>query len=679
MITNPFQLTRAADLNDEQIIGLWVDPDGKIGRRLRPASQLPMVILGGRGSGKTHLMRYYSYHVQRLEVGGPNMRAHIEKVGYLGIHARCSGLNAARFSGKGFEPSQWQAVFRYYLELWLGQLLLQAVLEFLTDTGLLKTTDEAVLVGELFELFDVSPESRDRTLAGFSSHLKTLQRQLDVAINNAGFRRPLDPAISISAGRLIFGIPQTVAKHVPALGRTTFTLFIDEYEHFYTEAQQHFNTLIRERENPVTFKIGARLYGMRTYRTFSGDEELREGSDYELLNLDAALRENAPAYEAFATKLCASRIYFASGNALPSASTPSTIEDHLEGYFAPPMSPEDQIVKALAERDSEAPWIATLRRHLHDHSPSVLPLGVGSPKNIEEIAQTLRFAKNPLIEKTNTFLLYRAWNKRDNLILASREIASSAKHFDLDASLPTAHARVLDKFRDDLRAQMLHELDLQELGAWQLYVGLPAWIRMSDGIARNLITTLKHVFDWAFFQNESVYSNAGVSIRSQIKGTKDASQWFINDARVLGEDLGLVQTGTARVASLMRSLRFSEKPPECSLSTFSVDLQSVNPTARRVLDTSERWSLLIRTQDRKERNTAAFVVKYRINGMIAPEYTLPFYTRGSIHLSPSEADVIFGGGAEQEFGRLVRARLLRSCPPFSGSKGDPLSDELSLF
>jgi hypothetical protein len=124
---NPFQLTRAADLNDEQIVRLWVDPQGNIGRRLRPSSQLPMIILGGRGSGKTHLMRYYSYAVQRLEHGPENMRSHVEKNGYLGIHARCSGLNAARFSGKGYDANQWQAVFRFYLELWLGQLLLRSL------------------------------------------------------------------------------------------------------------------------------------------------------------------------------------------------------------------------------------------------------------------------------------------------------------------------------------------------------------------------------------------------------------------------------------------------------------------------------------------------------------------------------------------------------------------------
>jgi hypothetical protein len=637
-----------------------------------------MIILGGRGSGKTHLMRYYSYAVQRLEHGPENMRSHVEKNGYLGILARCSGLNAARFSGKGYDANQWQAVFRFYLELWLGQLLLQTVIDFIKDASL--DIPEEKLTRDLCELFDVRPNLEELSVAAFSTELKALQRRLDVAINNAGFRRPIDPDISISAGRLIFGIPQTIAKHVPALSQTFFTLFIDEYEHFYVDAQQHFNTLIRERENPVTFKVGARLYGMRTYKTFSGDEELREGSDYELLNLDAALRENATAYEAFALKLCASRVRFAFDGDLPPEWSEANIENDLMNCFAPASSPEDLAATALSGRNGDAPWILALKKHLTEHLTAVTRLGITGKEGIEAIIDVLRYPTNPLIEKTNTFLLYRAWSRRDNLPKAASKIRKSAHTLNVDPGPENIHVRVLDKFREDLRAQMLQELDLQEFGMWQNYVGLSAWIRMSDGIARNLITTLKHVFDWSFFQNESVYSPQGVSIRSQIKGTRDASRWFITDARVLGEDLGLVQTGMSRIAALMRSLRFSEKPPECSLSTFSVDLQSVGATARRVLDTSQRWSLLIEMQDRKERNTAAFVVKYRVNGMVTPEYGLPFYTRGSIHLSTSEANVIFGGAPEKEFGSVVRSRLQRSCPPFSSSKADEqISNELGLF
>jgi hypothetical protein len=461
-----------------------------------------------------------------------------------------------------------------------------------------------------------------------------------------------------------------------------FTLFIDEYENLYEHAQRYINTLVRERENPVTFKIGARLYGMRTYNTFGGNEELREGSEYEVLNIDQALRNKAEAYEQFALKLCVSRVRFSLNDTLPNGWTDETAAKHLQECFEPSLPVEERVRKKFEGRTGDSPWLATLKRALANFQSSVFPLGITGENDINAIVDDLRFENNPLIEKTNVFLFYRAWSKRAALKEASASIRVSASQFAESQDKQTDHWRVLDKFKEDLRAQMLHELDLHELELPQNYIGLVIWIRMSNGIVRNLITTLKHVFDWASFHNEDPFALHGISLRSQVKGVRDASNWFINDAVVLGSDRGVVMGGVTRIASLMRALRFSEKPPECSLSTFSVDSNSLDEKLRINLETAEHWSLLIRTADRTERNTEMEVIKYRINGMIAPKFDLPIYTRGSIHLTSGEASVIFGNSDEAEFGRMQRVRLARVQPPFSSKNETPVSeptDELDLF
>lgn len=110
-MNNPFQLTRAADLDDDQILKLWVDPSGYFGARLRPSSALPMIILGGRGSGKTHLLRYFSYPIQRQLHKPTEMASVVKKQGYIGIHSRCMGLNAGRFRGKQLDDEQWRTLF----------------------------------------------------------------------------------------------------------------------------------------------------------------------------------------------------------------------------------------------------------------------------------------------------------------------------------------------------------------------------------------------------------------------------------------------------------------------------------------------------------------------------------------------------------------------------------------
>src|ERR1700733_8717274 len=98
---NPFDLARASDFTDSQIMKYWVDiSEGGLLHLLEPTSTTSKRILGGKGSGKTHLMRYCSSQVQVLR----NLANPIEGIraeGYLGIFLGANILDTGRFSGKG--------------------------------------------------------------------------------------------------------------------------------------------------------------------------------------------------------------------------------------------------------------------------------------------------------------------------------------------------------------------------------------------------------------------------------------------------------------------------------------------------------------------------------------------------------------------------------------------------
>lgn len=119
--SNPFSLTKANDLSDDQIQELWVDiappdsPDSLFSAG-RFASPMPTFILGSKGSGKTHLMRYASFALQkkRFERNGFSPLAGARGDGYVGIYTLCSGLETGRFQGKGQSEEAWLEVFSYY-------------------------------------------------------------------------------------------------------------------------------------------------------------------------------------------------------------------------------------------------------------------------------------------------------------------------------------------------------------------------------------------------------------------------------------------------------------------------------------------------------------------------------------------------------------------------------------
>ena len=106
---NPFTITKAVDFSDRQILTYWVDlHDGAALMELvQPTSQTPMIIEGGKGSGKTHLMRYLTLTSQLLRQGPDSVNSMLGDDQYVGIYVRFSGLNASRFKGKNQTDDVW--------------------------------------------------------------------------------------------------------------------------------------------------------------------------------------------------------------------------------------------------------------------------------------------------------------------------------------------------------------------------------------------------------------------------------------------------------------------------------------------------------------------------------------------------------------------------------------------
>ena len=70
---NPFSIVKANDYSDEEIVKYWVGlgvGNDSIHMKLRPNELIPKYILGSKGCGKTHLLRYFSYESQKQRFNG---------------------------------------------------------------------------------------------------------------------------------------------------------------------------------------------------------------------------------------------------------------------------------------------------------------------------------------------------------------------------------------------------------------------------------------------------------------------------------------------------------------------------------------------------------------------------------------------------------------------------------
>ena len=663
---NPFNITKAVDFSDQEIHDYWVDISGEDGfvGMTKPTSPMPMLILGGKGSGKTHLMRHFSYPLQRIQ-HADNVIEGIRSDGYLGIYFRCGGLNSHRFSGKGQPDETWVEVFAYYMELLFGQLVLDTVMDLCGESEELKNRESA-LCTDICALFDMVEPTSLVSLANVCEHLNDLRRRLDKAVNNCAITGSLDLRIPVSNGRLIFGMPRVFSKHLPMLEETLYVYLIDEFENLTESQQKYINTLYREKEKPCSFKIGARLYGVRTYSTYSADEDNKEGSEYDKLWVDSRLRlTNTRVYRTFAKKLILKRLV--EHGFVPSMKgSQKSMAQLLDTFFENPSSSDlarEETAYILDKYEGrERPHFQSLRMKLETGLESGVSPGVTEPRQLVEIVKTLQYPHVPLLEKANAFLLYKDWNSQKNLVQAAKNIASEC-HAYAQGCRKGRYARNIHHFKADLLAQLSRECDQK-----QRYRGIDTIIDMSWGLPKNLLILLKDIFSWAVFYGEQPFREKAISTRAQDAGVAEAAEWFFRDARMTGRNGRRIQDAINRLGTLFRSIRFSDKPAECSCSAFSCDVSRITEESRKLLDLAEKWSLLIDVGDQSDRNTERVDLKYQMNRMLAPRWGIAISRRGVLALSPDEVNAVFDPDYADQFDSILKKRIDRMTAPYFGPK-----------
>lgn len=657
-MNNPFDITKAVDFTDEQIIEYWVDISSKGGFKdlLKPTSVMPMILLGSKGSGKTHLMRYFSYELQKIKYQ-EDLKKGLEDDKFIGIYVRCSGFNSERFSNKGQSDEIWSSVYAYYWELWLAQITLNSIID-LQHKNIVEIPNEQELVARIIGLLNKKPDDiLPLNLKDLVYFFSSLQRKVDYEVENCIFNEDnkLYIDILVSPARITYGLPVIMTELVPFFKDKIFLYLIDELENISENQQKLIQTLIREKNTSCTFRIGARLYGVRTYKTLGSGEENREGSEFEQVVLDEFLRSNNKNYADFMRRVCEHRlrrngIYF---------SEEQKIDDFIESF-----NMESFFQKVKSKKPSQAQsYFSKLKEKLR---------GRLTEDEINSIVINLS-SDNVLIERTNVFLFYRAWSdlskkknqkEKKNLVQISVDIKEeSLRYIPESKNEKNPQATVLNKFKRDI-IDMLARETRENIP----YYGFDDFLRMSSGTPRNLLNILKHSYKWTYFNEakEAFRNKTKINIDAQTKGIKDTIDWFFEDNRIPAKKDGKLVDCIDRLGKFLRELKYSDIPPECSINIFGLNLESLSDEARHTFNFLENYSYIVQSEeDRRDKNSNNKYRTYNINGTIIPHWELSLSKRGIVILSMEEAESIFNLNQSDKFEELLRRRKKRYNAPFA--------------
>ena len=312
---NPFK-----DNRTEQMRDLWkyyVPFPGLDG------SAKPIVVEGGRGSGKTMFFQCNSWRqiLSQLRKNGKATSALFNEYDFVGVYYRVDTTFVSSMCNR--EEDNWNAIFETYLSICILQELLDLIATVSSDMDI----DESAL-SQFIDDFSkrINGDSKVDSLRDFRRETDLYLDAIEDKINGLNTVTSLNLRW-VNAHRIIRDM--CVACNGLFGQELLFKVFIDEYETLQEYQQKIINTLIKHSTLPVIFNIGLRPQGMKTPETISATETIEAPHDYEPLTLGI---EDVHRYPEILKEICKKRIILGKEIGKIPASAPEEIEFYLGTY-----------------------------------------------------------------------------------------------------------------------------------------------------------------------------------------------------------------------------------------------------------------------------------------------------------------------------------------------------------
>ena len=248
------------------------------------------VLMGGRGSGKTTVLKCLSYEGQealgKYDLTSPS---------FVGIYYKINTNVVTAFFGPDLNPTEWRRLFGHFFNLTICEELTKYL-----------SWHQKKYRGDSLSNFSFTTVCQALGLEE-TSHLDQILEKiteastlLELYINNLGCDRPKISQLQSPVKHLLNEL-----KKVPGHEETVFHIILDEYENLLDYQQKIVNTLIKHSGDNCYFKIGVRELGWRVRVTLNDTETLISPADYELIHIEEKLKHD---FDLFSQTVCESRL-----------------------------------------------------------------------------------------------------------------------------------------------------------------------------------------------------------------------------------------------------------------------------------------------------------------------------------------------------------------------------------
>jgi hypothetical protein len=594
---------------------------------------MPCVIQGGRGCGKTMLLRFLSYKSQFSLTRNYKENFDSKLLDNIGLYLRSDTAFLRQLNKRGLEDHVWQSSFTHYIAVKISIEIIESVLQINDKLNLFPANNV-----KLEQLIDFDPRF-NTDIRSLKSELEKMRREFDIAASNPSKIEKISFIPHSFIKELILSLKDKCSH----FEKSNFHVFIDEYENLLPYQQILINTSIKHSEPPLIYKIACKRNGMPIKETV-GDESIQEKDDYIVHDIDDYTMEND--YNVFAGEVLLSRISSVEKQNLDiQLNDFSKLNDRRKSNYTSDIL---QTVKSILPGKTQ-------QELAHD----VFEIRSLRSKLEDLIRQALE-AKREVELQINDFVYEQA--KEASIVCSALLNRASTSPKILNAELLKHLNGESTRFQDWIGTNFVGSyinIIKRRRQENRLYCGYDTYISLSKGNLRHFLELSRTAFSLGYEYKDGKFS---ISLENQLYAAEKTSNALFNEIKSFkpsGSKLHLFVHRLGNVFALYQN-RLSQSEPEIAHFSIEGGDTALSENARTLLHECEKWGILYKTPATKTKSKLEIDdYDWVLNPIYSPQFLISYRKKRKITIGSNELDFLFSDDNKpyQEYYAAIASKI----------------------
>jgi hypothetical protein len=633
---NPFRQFRAEQFTDH----LWSyyvpgSFDERIGTR-------PIVVEGGRGSGKTMLFLCNSWRERKAEFEARQsgkFKNMLSADSFVGLYYKVDTSFVTALSEQGVEEETWAKLFATYL----SASLVRELVDFLAaceSSGFVKSGALSACFARISSLLGSNIDSP--TVSQVRDLLVSTLDGVEVAANNPA---EIQNARGTLPGRLLQEAALALRANAP-FQAVRFQIFIDEYESLLEYQQRQVNSLIKHSSAWLVYNISMRPKGMKTSRTIAASEHIEEPHDFTTFRPEAELSPDTQSddrrLEETLRSICQKRLRNL-GLLDGKDDRWFEIKTYLSG------STIDEELGRITEGKHQEKTLKDLRKAIFDQT--------GDTEKTEQWYKTLGLEAKPEHARLHLCILRRAPQFRPSVAELANEYVAWRQ------SGKVGSKKYADWWHNTNAA--LTFLLAHEYKKPKEYAGFSTYCMLSSGIIRYFLELCEQAFDFAHSQGFHWGNPRELSVEEQTKAARYVSRYKVRDIEryhPYGAELRQLTLSLGRIfESLHKNKDTTLGEPEFNhFATSTSEIANDKSGMREILNSAVMWTVLQEKPPTKDKEVDMKIeaVDYHLNHIYSPYFGISYRRKRKIVVTLDELKALSATDQTEAGPNSMRTKLV---------------------